>query len=612
MDTFTQQPEQDTRKLEKPSDLSGLKFFSMAVVARTPKNHPSAVIEVTPIESLSIQDTGPVAKKDTTYRQTHQEASGKYDSQKDVTKNNIIEAEWLPLSDSNRDTPPCVYQDESVILFKYGDVQKYYWATIKHQPELRRKEIVRWSASNETAPLVPYTRDTSYFFEMNAIEKWLHVATPVNGEGVAYRLLMDVGKSQLDVSDNQGNSIVIQSVSGKLTITARDDMDFNAGKSFNFNAPLFNVNSPDVKLNGETAVSKGLKIANGIAVAGGGGGKAAVIGGDLAVVGNFQARNILTNSVTEGGVGSVDVPKAAIQNQAAASTSAPFGPTASSASSAPSAIQAPVSPSVQMDKNVVYDNATTVNKAPTVLTGDKVLDAPKLATGIVPKSVSFNMPDISSLKETASKLASPGIQLGSLGMGGLSGLADQARSLQNTVGSTISGATGAASSIIQQGRATVMDPINAITRTVSLGTSSVINMIQSPTSGFVNQVNGFLQPINNLSRSLGGKGLGSMTQLNALTDSVYKTTGKIYNINNAVGLQVSRFTTPINSLTSQAGSAINTAGYAAVNVTDPLRVATDTISTTQSSAQSAKAQLEALATHSSGVFGSQKTLDELL
>lgn len=612
MDTFTQQPEQDTRKLEKPSDLSGLKFFSMAVVARTPKNHPSTVIEVTPIETLSIQDTGPVAKKDTTYSQTHQDASGKYDSQKDVTKNNIIEAEWLPLSDSNRDTPPCVYQDESVILFKYGDVQKYYWATIKHQPELRRKEIVRWSASNETAPLVPYTRDTSYFFEMNAIEKWLHVATPVNGEGVAYRLLMDVGKSQLDISDNQGNSIVIQSVSGKLTITARQEMNFNAGKSFTFNAPLFNVNSPNVTLNGETAISKGLKIANGIAVAGGGGGKAAVIGGDLAVVGSFQARNILTNSVTEGGVGAVDVPKATVQNQAAASTSAPFSSSPSSGSSAPSAVQTPVSPSVQTDKNVVYNNAATVNKAPSVLTGDKVLDAPKLVTGTIPKSVSFNMPDISSIKEAASKLTSPGVQLGSVGMAGLSGLADTARSVQSTVSSSISGVTNAASSIVQQGRLTVMDPINAVTRTVNLGASSIANMIQSPISGLSNQVNGFLQPINNLSVSLGGKGLGTLNQFNTLSSKIHQATGKIYNVSHMTNAQISKFTTPINSLTSEASSVVNRASYAAVNITDPLRVATNTVDTVQQSAQSSKAQLEALATHSSGLFGGQKTLDELL
>lgn len=612
MDTFTQQPEQDKRKLEDDKELSGLKFFSMGLVVRTPAEHPSTIIEVTPTEFLSIQETGPVEKKDTTYKQTHQDANGGFNSQKDVTKNNIIEAEWLPLSDSNRSTPPCVYKDESVMLFKYKDDPKYYWATIKHQPELRRKEMVRWSASNETSPLVPYTTQTSYYVEMDAIKRRLHIATPVNGEGVAFRVLMDVAASQMDVSDNQGNGFIIQSVSGKLTVFAKNNMEFNAGQKFTFNAPSFNVNSTDIKLNGETAIAKGLKIANGLAVAGGGGGKAMVLGGDLTVNGSLQARQIRGNSITEGGMTPADIPPMAAQVQSASQTTAPFTASASTPASAPSAVQSTLTPSAQTNKDLRYDYAATANKAPTVLTGDKFVDSPKLATGAIVPSVSYAIPGLSSIKETASKLAVPGQSLVSSGMSGLGGLADTARSIQDSVSQRISGATSGAMSAIQDGRMTVMDPINAVTRMVSTSTSSIVNMVQNPTSGLSNQVNGFLQPINNLSRMVGGKGLGSMNQLNAFNNKVYEITGKVYNINNVVGGQASKISSPIYSLTSKAGSAVNNASYAAVNIAEPLRVATDTVSSTNNAARSAKSQLEALSAQTSSVLPRDKTLDELL
>lgn len=615
MDSFTPPLEQDSRKLEDARDSSGLKFYSMALVVRTPKSFPSTIIEVTPIESLSIQNSGKVEQKDVVYKQTHQDASGAFDSKKDITKNNTIEAEWLPLSDSNRATPPCVYQDESVILYKYADVQKYYWTTIKHQPELRKKEMVRWSASNETTPLKPYTKETSFFIEFNALTKKLEIGTPVSGEGVAYRILMDVGNGQLDIADNVGNSMILKSGEGTLTVSVTKDLVVNAGGKVDINAPTTNVNSPIINLNGDVTISKGLKIANGISVAGGGGGKAATIGGDLHVKGSMQAQTVNSSSVTTSAISTAgyaagDVSAQAAQNQSAKSaTSAPSPSKGSTPTSSPASGSAVSEhPSPQTDKTCKVDYVATANAAGADLTGNKVLDAPKLASGEIPKSFSKSIPGIDSVKEAASKIGSVGQQLASSAEGltsnfngGLQGLVSTAQSVQSSVSSTISGVTSSVSSAVSQVRVTAMDPINGLTRDISSTIGSITSPINGITGDISNQVNGFLQPVNSLGTMLTGKALVN-NPLAKLTSKVSSLTGRIDGINGLVSGKLNKVTNSISTLTNTVEGTVSKANYAAANFAAPLNTAINAAQGIQNKVGFAERQVSDLTSKASAVY----------
>ena len=598
MDSFTPHPEQDPRKLEAPKDTSALKFYSMAIVVKTPKSFPSTLIEVTPIESLSIQSSGKLAQADVTYKQTHGDASGSFDSQKDVSKNNVIEAHWLPFSDSNRATPPCVYQDESVILFKYADVQKYYWATIKHQPELRRKEMVRWSASNESAPLTPYTKETSYFTEFNALTKKLEIGTPVNGEGVAYRILLDVGAGQLDIADNVGNSIVLNSTQGTITATATKSLVVNAGAQIELNAPTTTINSSVINLNGAVSVSKGIGIAQGLTVAGGGGGKAATIGGDLYVKGSFSAQKINSDSITESGYIASDVSVKTAQNQSAQSASAPAALTSSTSGSAPAApAPTPTPTPAPTDKSYKVDAVATANTCESKLTGNTVLDAPKLASGEIAKTHTQSIPGITSIKESAAKIGVPGQQLADKQPGSgnlLQGLVSSARAVQGTLSTATSKASTTAQTATSSIKSTVMDPINGLTRQVGdifSQSTSVISLIDSSVS---NQVNGFLQPLNSISQSLRGKPLTN-ANLNAFSS---KLSGLSYKVNTLSAKTLSPVNNLSNSLSERTYDVtrkVDQATYAAYNFTEPLRQATDTTESVQKASEQAAKQLKELA-----------------
>lgn len=624
MDDFTPQPEQSVRKLEDPKDTSSLKFYSIALVVRTPASFPSKIIEVTPIESLSIQTSGKVERDDITYKHTHQELDGSFQSQPDVFKNNVIEAEWMPLSDSNRATPPCVYRDESVMLFKYGDVQKYYWATLKHQPELRKKEMVRWGASNETTPLVPYTKETSYFIEFNALTQKLEIGTPVNGESVSYRILLDVGNSQLDIADNLGNSLILKSSEGTLSVNTTKDVVVNAGGKIDLNAPSTTINSPTITLNGEVVVTKGLKLAGGITVAGGGGGKAATIGGDLYVKGNLQAQSVNSNAITQGGYSSSDVSVQATQNQSAKAASAPAsagkggssgGGGGSAGGSAGTESTYADHPSPQTDKTYQVDQAATTN-ANSTLTGDKVLDAPKLATGEVPKTFTKTVPGMDAVKETASKMGGVGQQLSSTASstadslsGGIQGVVNTARSVQQKVSSTISGVTSSVSATISSVHSTVMDPINGVTRQVNTSVGGIISPINGFSSGVSNQVNGFLQPLNAISQTFTGKALVN-NPLGNFDSKISNLTSQINKVNQQVNDPLNKATRSISKMTNTVNGAVGQANYATRAVTDPLRAVTNTTESVQNTANTTRRQLNDLSTQTGKVISNVSTLSD--
>lgn len=594
MEDLTQQHEKPASRFDDDQDVSGLQFYSIALVTKTPTNQPSEVIEVTPIEKLTQQDTGPIAKPDKTYSQTHPEADGSYQSPRNIVQNNIIEATWLPLSDSNRDTAPCVYQDESVILYRYkDDKKKFYWSTVKRQAELRRKEMVRWSASNETAPLVPHTKSSSVFVELNALNKTLEIGTPVLGESVAYRLLMDFGNGQLDVSDNQGNSFIIQSTAGVITVNAKNKTVVNA-PDIQTNGDSVTVNASKITLNGVTTVTQQLIAAGGLNVSGGGG-KAFTVSGNMAVSGQIQAADIVSGSSSRGGVSGVSAPPAAVANQKATQATVNYSSLPLALPVTPGAITPAAAP--PSDKSVRYDSVSTANRNASVLTGDARVDAPSLATGTIPKQTTPDVGGISGVQESVAKASVPGQQLTptSSTSSGILTLVNNARSVQSSVSTTINSVTNTASSVVNTARATVIDPINNVSRTVSLTTGAVVSQIQGISAGLSNQVNGFLTPINSISRNLGGKGVGNIAQLNNLTTALNRTSNQVYSVSTLTDSQLRKVVTPVNSLANQGSGVINNANYAAVNVTQPMRTVTDSVDNADRSAQEVRRQLEQLA-----------------
>ena len=119
---------------------------------------------------------------------------------------NSIDCDWVPLS-SNRPTPPDVVKGEPVLVYRYGDDNKYYWKETGLREELRKLEtaVFRFAANPEGANNDP---NNYYFFEISTDRKLVTFQTSkANGEPFAVTVQFDMDKGTFHLSDDTGNQM---------------------------------------------------------------------------------------------------------------------------------------------------------------------------------------------------------------------------------------------------------------------------------------------------------------------------------------------------------------------------------------------------------------------
>lgn len=197
-------------KEQSLSEGSEFKFFSLGIVVKEAGNSEPHIIEVSPIESLNTQ-------KSNLIKNNIDEHETKLPNEKGVVvkvkikTTNTVKAEWFPLGMSNRVTPPIVYPNETVMLFKYGNDEKYYWNTTMSEPKFRKKEAVIYSWSNVPVGAAgwkstkePKVADSnsSYSVSVNAFTKTMQLTTPKN-DG-------EEGETNITIHTGENGGIMIQ------------------------------------------------------------------------------------------------------------------------------------------------------------------------------------------------------------------------------------------------------------------------------------------------------------------------------------------------------------------------------------------------------------------
>ena len=189
--------------------MSKMRWYSMGIVAEN-KKLGSMDVEVTPTEELTMLD-GEVSTKADEYKASAQDTLGKtYESS--VKAQATVSASWLRFGDANRMTAPDVRRGEAVMLYQFGDANKYYWMTIKQDAVLRRLETVVYAISANPKEGAPMDADNTYFFEWSSHRKLVNLQTSkANGEPFAYRVQINAGEGAITIADDVGNYWVMNS-----------------------------------------------------------------------------------------------------------------------------------------------------------------------------------------------------------------------------------------------------------------------------------------------------------------------------------------------------------------------------------------------------------------
>lgn len=248
---------------------SKLKPYSLGIVVEH-KPKGSSLILVSPVETLNAQPEGNMRDSSKKFEGTVTDSTGTA-FKTEQTSTNHIRAKWLPLGTSNRTTPPDVRAGETVLIYKFANVEEYFWEDAMTEPELRRLEDVLYSYSNLSGGSAPHDLSSSYWVRVNTKDKYIHLhTTSSDGEPFEYDIKIDTAVGNVSINDNVGNVFKLDSPTNTVGIDTQNECNVNTTNNINLTAEsgtvkiiagtLAEVVAPNITLDGDTTVTKSLTI----------------------------------------------------------------------------------------------------------------------------------------------------------------------------------------------------------------------------------------------------------------------------------------------------------------------------------------------------------------
>ncbi len=142
-----------------------------------------------------------------------------------LDESNTITATWMN-PNSNRITPPNVRKGETVLIYQYADLGKFYWTTRGVELDLRGLEHVEYAYVND--PNATEMNDSNcYKVIYSTLNKLIAVRTTDNdGEATNYEQSIDTKEGiVLLILDGFGNTITLDSKAGGLVINTNAKVD---------------------------------------------------------------------------------------------------------------------------------------------------------------------------------------------------------------------------------------------------------------------------------------------------------------------------------------------------------------------------------------------------
>lgn len=201
-------------------EITKLHIYGLGIVAVN-KPLTSKDIEVTPIEDLPFLD-GEISDNVSIFESSGKTKDGStYTTSIDVTA--TIRATWLPIGISNRVTPPDVRRGEKVVIYRYGETDRYYWTTLEYDMKLRKLETVIFAFSNTQVEAKEGTADSTYFFEVSTHKKLVTFHTSKSdGEPFSYTFQFNTKDGNWIVQDDIGNLISVDSANVRIEVKNAD------------------------------------------------------------------------------------------------------------------------------------------------------------------------------------------------------------------------------------------------------------------------------------------------------------------------------------------------------------------------------------------------------
>lgn len=233
--------------------ISRLRFYSIGIVAAN-KPLDSMDIEVTAVEDTPMLH-GEITDNIEKYSAKGQGANNDA-FQVEAKTTASLKATWTPIGNPNRRTAPDVRRGEKVILYQFGDADKYWWSTLENDAKLRRLETIVWGVSNNSKENVQDDANSMYWLEVSTHKKLIHVqTTKSDGEKFAYTFQINAKEGSLTIGDDAENYITIDSGEKLIKLHNTDGTFIELrGKSIRMNASEgVHTDAKDISTQSETS-----------------------------------------------------------------------------------------------------------------------------------------------------------------------------------------------------------------------------------------------------------------------------------------------------------------------------------------------------------------------
>jgi len=216
-----------------------LRVISIGIVAEN-KVRDNDIVKVMPIEIFPyLKDE--IKDNTTAYFGAGLDSDGReYTVQVDI--DTTLDAKWLSL-ETNRVTPPDLIKGEQVLIWQYGDEDKYFYTSMGRDDRLRRLETITHRYSNISdleEDVEGLTAENSYEVTVSTHDKYIHITTnKYDEEPFAYSIKLDTKTGNLRINDDVGNFMLLDSEKTLIR------MENQSGTWWELNKEVINGYAPD-------------------------------------------------------------------------------------------------------------------------------------------------------------------------------------------------------------------------------------------------------------------------------------------------------------------------------------------------------------------------------
>ena len=217
---------------------STFEFYSLGyLVEDVVKDDP--YVKVNPIEVLPTTQGDASVKTGTSG--SFKNASGGVDNFS-ANKSGAITAKYIPIGAPNSGVP-MLHSGEMVLLCRYGGGDHFMWIPCSNSIKDRTVEYFLLMASAKGGRGSTAGSGDTYYVKGDSGDKYIRMHTSkANGELAAFDIELNGKDGTLTITDDLGNDIVVNSVAGKMSLTASQDVLVKSANSITNETKDYTIN----------------------------------------------------------------------------------------------------------------------------------------------------------------------------------------------------------------------------------------------------------------------------------------------------------------------------------------------------------------------------------